>query len=250
MRFANLFLFSGLFCAVTADAGMSFNLGGKQYLLQGGQAVVHTVKGRTQLILAVRDMQSKAQIAITAELPAGALTGAPLELNADLYPVSAVIINAKGIYSFVPHVTLSRDDFMQYVKKEEISTDEIEDDPHDRPQDRLSECRQGLSEQCVKLMHQHRHKRKKVRVKYSKHGPTWVNKTRAERIATGDGIIREEKFKDTTFILRLTPVVNGGKITQFTGSFAGIMVYNEGMNPAVKLPVQNGTIDLQVHDAR
>lgn len=250
MRSAKLLIFSGLFCAAIADAGMGFTLSGRQYQLQGGQAVLNTVKGRTQLILAVRDIQSKAQIAITAEIPAGALNGAPLELSADLYPVSAVIVNAKGIYSVVPHVTLARDDFMQYTKKEEIVTDEAEDDPHDRPQDRLVECRREMNEHCMKLMQQHRLKRKKVRVKYSKHGPTWVGKSRAERIATGDGIMREEKFKDTSFILRLTPVMNGNKVTQFTGSFAGVMVYNEGMNPAIKLPVQNGTIDLQVHDAR
>lgn len=250
MRCVSLLIFSGLFYAATADAGMGFTLGGRQYQLQGGQAVLNTVKGRTQLILAVRDVQSKAQIAITAEIPAGALTGAPLELTADFHLVSAVIINTKGIYSFVPQVTLARDSFMQYVKKEEIATDELEEDPHDRPQDRLAECRQGFSEQCMKLMRHHRHKRKKVRVKYSKHGPTWVGKSREERIATGDGIMREEKFKDTSFILRLVPVLNGGKMTQITGSFAGVMVYNEGMNPAVKLPVQNGQFDLQVHDAR
>lgn len=250
MRFVTAIIFSGLFYAAAADAGMGFTIHGRQYQLQGGQAVVNIVKGRTQLILAVRDVQSKAQIAITAEIPAGALTGAPLELTADLHPVSAVIVNVKGIYSLAPHVTLSRDDFMQYVKKEEIVTDEVEDDPHDRPQDRLAECRQNLNENCLKLMHAHRHKRKKVRVKYSKHAPTWVNKTRSERIASGDGIVREEKYKDTSFILRLTPVIHGGKVTQVTGSFAGVMVYNEGMNPAVKLPVQNGKIDLQVHDAR
>lgn len=250
MRFVTLLIFSGLFCAAAADSGMGFTLGGRQYQLNGGQAVLNTVKGRTQLILAVRDLQSKAQIAITVEIPAGALNGTPLELTADFHPVSAVIINARGIFSFVPHVTLARDDFMKYVKKEEITTDELEDDPHDRPQDRLRECRQNLTEHCAKLMHQHRRKRKKVRVKYSTHGPTWVNKSREERIATGDGIMREEKFRDTSFILRLNPVMNGSKVAQFTGSFAGVMVYNEGMNPAVKLPIQNGTIDLQVHDAR
>lgn len=250
MRFVTLLIFSGLFCAATADSGMGFTLGGRQYQLNGGQAVLNTVKGRTQLILAVRDAQSKAQIAITVEIPAGALNGTPLELTADFYPLSAVIVNAKGIYSFAPQLTLARDSFMKYVKKEEIVTDELEDDPHDRPQDRLGECRQNLTEHCVKLMHQHRHKRKKVRVKYSTHGPTWVNKSREERIATGDGIMREEKFRDTTFILRLTPVMNGSKVAQFTGSFAGVMVYNEGMNPPVRLPIQNGKIDLQVHDAR
>jgi|GEM_PF-3493762 len=250
MRFVTLLIFSGLFCAATADSGMGFTIGGRQYQLNGGQAVLYTVKGRTQLILAVRDPQSKAQIAITVEVPAGALNGTPLELTADFHPVSAVIINAKGIYSFVPQLTLARDSFMKYVKKEEVITDELEDDPHDRPQDRLSECRHGLSDNCEKLMHHHRRKRKKVRVKYTTHGPTWVNKSREERIATGDGIMREEKFRDTFFMLRLTPVMSGSKVTRFTGSFAGVMVYNEGMNPAVKLPIQGGIIDLQVHDAR
>lgn len=249
MRTAIAIFLSAIFAAAYAEPGINFSVGGKQYRLKGGHAVVNKVKGRTQLILAVRDTTSKAQIAITAEIPDGALDK-PLELTSELHLLSAVIVNTRGIYSIVPQVTLARDDFMRYVKKEEIQTGEMEDDPHDRPQDRIAECREGLTEHCHRLMHKHRRKKPKIKVRYSTHGPTWVNKSRSERIATGDGIMREEKYRDTSFILRLTPVVAGGKVTSITGSFAGIMTFNEGMNPAVKMPVQSGEIELQVHDAR
>lgn len=248
MRAALLLILCSVVPCLFAEDGISFSIPGKQYNLKGGHAVIQTVKGRTQIMLAVRDADSKAQIAITAEIPAN-LTG-PIELSSEDHPVSAVIVNANGIYSFVPHVTLARDDFMRYIKKEEVSTDETEDDPHDRPQDRLDVCRKELNQECQRQMEHHRRKRKKVRARYIQHGPTWINKTRSQRIASGDGVMREEKYKDTTFLLRLTPVFNGNKITGFTGSFAGVMVYNEGLSPAIKVPVANGWVELKVHDAR
>src|SRR6478736_5176355 len=99
-------LFAGL---AHADSGISFTVAGRNYQLSGGHAVVSTKHGKTQLVIAVKDMTAKVVFAITAELPPGPL-GNPQELSAEFHPVSLVLMNGKGIYSLAPHVTLARDD--------------------------------------------------------------------------------------------------------------------------------------------
>lgn len=235
------------FCgpALMAEYSAEFKIGGKLYQLTGGYAVITQKNGKTQLMLAVKDGTAKAQFAVTAELPDGAL-GNTTELSTELHPLSAVIVNPKGIYSVIPHVNLARDDFMIYNAKEEIDTGELEDHPKDRPHERIHECRQGYTERCLKLAKEQRAKKKKIRVHYRKHGPTWVGKSRKERIDSGDGVHKDNKYKDTTFTLRLTPVIVDGKLTAVNGTFAGVVVYNEGLNPAQKATIQNGKFSMQV----
>lgn len=230
-----------------AEYSAEFKIGGKLYQLTGGYAVLTQKNGKAQLLLAARDATAKAQFAITAELPDGALSNAT-ELSTDLHPLSAVIVNPKGVYSVVPQISLARDAFMTYNAKEEIETGELEDDPKDRPHERLPECRQGYSEKCLNLAKAHRLKRKKLRVRYIKHGPTWVGKSRKQRIESGDGVLREEKYKDTTFVVKLTPVIVNGKLTAVNGTFTGVVIYNEGLSPAQKATIQNGKFSMQVQN--
>ncbi|GAB4422565.1 MAG: hypothetical protein OHK0011_01670 [Turneriella sp.] len=236
-----------LTAALGAEGNISFRIGTQNYELSGAHGLLARRKGKTQLVIAVKDTQHKTQFALTAELPAD-LTG-PMELTPDVTPLTVVIVNARGIYSFVPHVTLSRDDFMRYTKKEEIATGEMEDDPEDRPEERLEECRRGNLRDCLQAIRQKRRRRPKIKVRYTKHAPTWVGKTREERIAQGDGVAVEEKYRDTSLIVRINPVLVNGKVTSLTGSFAGVMVYNEGMNSAKKIPLQGGAFSVTVKGA-
>ncbi len=236
-----------LAASLWADGTISFRIGPREYQLTGAQGIIAKRKGKTQLLIAVKDAQQKAQFALSAELPAD-LTG-PVELTPDIAPLTAVIVNTRGIYSFVPHVTLARDDFMRYTKKEEIVTGELEDDPEDRPEDRLEECRREKSaRECIQAIKQKRRKRPKVTVRYVKHGPTWMGKSREERITQGDGVAVEEKYRDTSLVVRITPVLVNGKVVSLTGSFAGIMVYNEGLAAATKVPLQGGAFSVTVKD--
>lgn len=235
-----------LLTPLLADGNISFVMGGRSYQLTGGQAVLAKRNGKVQLIIAAKDMQNKMQFAVTGELTEQ-LSG-PVELTTSFSPVSAVIVSARGIYSVAPAVMLARDEFMRYTKKEEVVTGELEDDPDDNVYDRLEECRRSRNDHCHRVAHEKRRKRKKIAVRYVKHGPTWVGKSRAERIATGDGIAKEEKYRDTTFAVRITPVIVDGKVVSLTGSFGGVMLFNEGMNQAVKIPLQNGQFTVQVEN--
>jgi hypothetical protein len=253
-----LLFFLGATAAVYADPNLSFRIGGRHYQLSGAQAVMTTKHGKLQLVIAARDTTKKSMFAITAELPQNAFD-AVQEVSAEFHPVSLVIMNTKGVYSLAPHVTLARDDFIRYTKKEQFTTDQMEDDPDDRPENRIPDCQKNtinntaeqksanrFSDACERLRMQNRRKRKKVLARYTKHAPSWINKSRAERIASADGVMRENKYQDTMFVLRLTPVKAGGKLTGISGTFSGIVVYNQGMSPAVKTPLQNGSFSVQV----
>jgi hypothetical protein len=229
------------------EGGVSYQIAGKSYALSGAQAALVKRHGKLQLVIGVKDQAARSQLAITAELDANSLD-APVDLNSDFSAVSAVIVNTQGIYSVAPHVTLARDEFMRYTKKEEIETNETEADPDDRSFEDRKECGNGMTDACLRAKHAHGRRRKKVRVRYVQHGPTWVGKSRQQRIDTGDGIMREEKYRDTSFMVRLTPVHVNGKLVRLDGTFAGVLIYNEGMKPGTRIPLQNGQFSVRVEN--
>lgn len=239
-----------LFLVVTATAplfaegNIAFQVGSRSYRLTGAHGLIAQRNGKTQIIVGVKDTDAKVQFAFTAELPS-ALTG-PVELSPDVAPLTAMIVTPQGFYSFVPAVTLARDEFMRYTKKEEIVTNELEDDPEDNAEASVEECRRNNRRDCERIAKTKRRKRPKVIVKYSQHAPTWLGKSREERITQGDGVALEEKYRDTSLIIRLTPTIVDGKITQLSGTFAGTMLYNAGMNAATKVPLQSGTFSVTV----
>lgn len=248
-----IFLFAG---SLYAEQTISFNVAGRRYQLTGAQAMVSEKRGKVQVILGARDLTQKTMVALTAEVPK--LEG-PVELSSEYNAVSLMIMNNKGVYSIAPHTTLARDDFMRYTKRTEVETGQLEDDPEDKPEDRIEECRrehrfdnnrekhlQRFSDDCKRQMREQRRKRKKMRAVYSKEGPTWVNKSRSARIASGDGIVRERKYRNSSFFLQLTPVMANGRIKELQGSFAGVVVYNEGSGAALDVPLQSGTFTVPV----
>lgn len=241
------FIFLFLLNTLWAEGNISFRIGSRDYQLSGAHGILAKRKGRTQIIIAAKDAQHKTQFALTAELPAD-LAG-PVELTPDVAPLTAMIVNTQGMYSFIPQVTLARDDFMRYTKKEEIVTGELEDDPEDRPEERLDECRRGSLRECLQAVKAKRRRRPKIKVRYFRQGPTWVGKSREERILQGDGVAVEKKYSDTSLVVRIIPVLVNGKVTSLTGSFAGVVVYNAGMGAATRVPLQGGAFSVTVKHA-
>jgi hypothetical protein len=244
MRFLLSFFLVGA-ATLHAESEINFSIQGRTYALTGGYAVISQKNGHAQIMIAARDANAKAQIAITAEL-AGPQLDQTIEVSTEYNPISAIIVNPHGIYSVVPQVSLARDDFMRYTVREEVNTGDMEDDPTDRLHERAAECRHGFTAACRKHLHDKGAKRQKIKVVYKKQPPTWVGKSRAERVKTGDGIIQEKKYRDTYFTLRLTPVMLANKVVSVSGSFGGVVLFNAGMNQGVRMPIQNGSFSLQV----
>lgn len=227
-----------------ADGSIAFQIGGRSYRLTGAHALIAQRHGKTQVIVGVKDTEAKAQFAFTAEL-ASTLTG-PVELSPETVPITAMIVTPQGFYSFVPAVTLVHDEFMRYTKKEELVTGELEDDPNDNGDAAAEECRRNNLRDCERIAKTKRRKRPKVIVKYSQHSPTWLGKSREQRITQGDGVAIEEKYRDTALLIRLTPTIVDGKVTHLTGSFAGTMLYSTSPNSATRVPLQAGTFSVTV----
>ena len=53
----------------------------------------------------------------------------------------------------------------------------------------------------------------------------WARMSRAEKLASGKGIIRNRGMEQSSFSLTLKPVVENGKVTEISGSFSGVGAY-------------------------
>lgn len=247
---ASLFFATGIIAEETIPEGtITFTLDGKTYSLADAKTALIQKSDKTQLIIGVTDRNARVQFALTAELSSFTT---PQQLSTEANSISLTVITTKGMYSVVPTVTLARDDFMQYVHRKEIETGEMEDDPNDQPEERDPRCRSEHNtlqlQSAQRIAHEHckQKRRKKVRVEYVQKPPTWINKTREERLRTGDGVMQEKQYADTYFQVNLTPTVVDGKITQLVGSFGGTVRFAEGQFKGRTVRLSAGTFTVPV----
>ncbi|MBV6494715.1 MAG: hypothetical protein LDLANPLL_02752 [Turneriella sp.] len=246
--------------AIYADGTLDFTLDGKAYSLTGAQTALVQKNNKLQLVIGKTDKTQRIQFALNIELPE---LKAPVTLTSENNAISLVVISTTGMYSVIPHTSLAHDDFMRYIRRKEVVTGEMEDDPTDKPEERIPECwprhhhaphietaNRFNKDYCNKLIKRQRKQRRKVRVEFVEEAPTWVNKTREQRIATGDGIMREKQYENTLFQVNLVPTVVDGKITALTGSFGGVIRFVEGPNRAREVLLSNGSFIVPVTYAK
>ncbi|HRP69415.1 MAG TPA: hypothetical protein PLY93_07785 [Turneriella sp.] len=252
----NLFLFSFFISPLFAEGAISFTLDGKTYSLADAKTAFIQKGDKSQLIIGVTDRTARVQFALTVESP---MFTTPQQFTTSSNSISLTVLTTKGMYSVVPEITFARDDFMRYNRRKEVETGEMEDDPNDTSDNLPPECRtmhntlqlqtaahKASYERCEKRHKTERKKRKKIRVEYVQEPPTWVNKTREERLRTGDGVMREEQYRDTFFQVNLTPTLVDGKITQLTGSFGGTVRFAEGQFKGRTVTLSTGSFTVPV----
>ncbi|MGK5091990.1 hypothetical protein WDW89_08250 [Deltaproteobacteria bacterium TL4] len=84
--------------------------------------------------------------------------------------------------------------------------------------------------------------------RFERKAPEWVSMTRAQRIATGQGVIRNKTMEGTDFQLNLAPVLLNGKIIELKGTFAGIVKLGDNSTGEVSQQVLNdGAFRVSVH---
>jgi len=59
-------------------------------------------------------------------------------------------------------------------------------------------------------------------VEFKKASPDWVRMSKAERLATGRGIIRNQGMEGSSFFVMIQPVVENGNVKAITGTFSGV----------------------------
>jgi hypothetical protein len=59
-------------------------------------------------------------------------------------------------------------------------------------------------------------------VKFQKRSPDWTRMSKAKRLATGRGVIRNQGMEGSSFFVKIKPVVKNGTVKAIVGSFSGI----------------------------
>jgi len=59
-------------------------------------------------------------------------------------------------------------------------------------------------------------------VDFQKQSPDWTRMTKAKRLATGRGFIRNQGMEGSSFFVKIEPVVKSGTVTAIVGTFSGM----------------------------
>jgi hypothetical protein len=210
MRFAALMLLLGSSLFALGEGELRFTLAGRNYSTQNAAALVQTKNGKSRIVIAVKDINQRFLLMVTADVAAGNETK-PLHLTSADTDLAVMLRSSQGVFSLLPHQQLAKETNLTYVERVDIETGELEDETEAPAeiQDRL----QGR--------HHARRKRKKIRSEYRRVKPDWTRMSRRDRLNTGVGVIENGAFRDTHFTLQLTPNVVNGKVVSYQGSFSG-----------------------------
>jgi hypothetical protein len=59
-------------------------------------------------------------------------------------------------------------------------------------------------------------------VRFEKRSPDWTKMTKAQRLATGRGVIRNQGMEGSSFFVKFEPVVKNGSVQAIVGTFSGM----------------------------
>jgi hypothetical protein len=213
---------------------LKFAIGGKQYQTSQAQGMVQPKKGKSRIMIAVKDATAHFMLVLTADVDSGQ-EKLPLFLNTADSSLTATLKTRQGALAVMPQVQLARvDPRIEYVEVTHVETSETEDDPEDH----ATHGNNG----------HHRRKRRKMRAEFKRVKPRWHTMDKKERLKTGEGIIENKAFRDTYFTLQLVPVLSQGKVVSYTGSFSGTGRYSGSIAGAEVRSISNGVFNVKVEN--
>lgn len=226
----------GFNLAALPSGGLSFNLGDKAFSTTNALAVIEKKSGNQRLTVAVKDLAQRFLFILTVDLPSGNEKKI-LELSTATDAVSLVLRTQQGSLAVMPQIQFAKPTDELYTERVEVATDEFEDDATISAQS--SAKRDNLK----------KHRRRKVRTEYRRVKPRWHTMSREEKLRTGEGVIRNGSFANTSFRVRLVPVVSQGKVVSYEGSFGGVGRFSNSVSGADLKPIQGGVFNVQVQYA-
>jgi hypothetical protein len=211
MRFVALIILLAWAPLVALGEGeLRFNVGGREYSTQHAAALLTTRNGKSRIVVAVKDINQRFLLMVSADVAAGT-EKRPLQLSSADTDLAVTLRSSQGVFSLLPHQQLAKDANITYVERVDVETDELEDE---------IESPGEIHDRLRGKFHARR-KRKKIRSEYRRVKPAWTQMSRKNRLETGAGVIQNEAFRDTHFTLQLTPNVVNGKVVSYQGSFSG-----------------------------
>jgi hypothetical protein len=218
------------------EGELKFSIGGKQYVTTNAQGLVQIKKGKARIYIAVKDIESRFMLVLTADVPQGQETQ-QLNLNTADSSLTASLRTRNGTFAVMPQVQLAKvDQQISYVESTHVDTGELEDDTDDKADKHSGE--------------RTRKKRKKIRSEYKRVKPRWHTMNSKERIKSGEGVIENNSFRDTYFALQLTPVLSQGKVVSYSGTFAGSGRFSNTVSGSEVRPIKNGVFRVRVENVQ
>jgi len=217
-----------------SDGDLYFSIAGRNFHTSTAEAVIETKAGKKRILIAVKDRDQKFLFVFTAQLPRDE-EARPQTLDSAHSDISVNLRTMQGSFALLPAVQLAKPTNLTYSEAVDVDTGELEDDPTDsRPH----------ADKNAK-----RRKRRKIRREFKRVKPRWHTMSRRERIEQGEGVIENGAFKNAYFTLHLVPVVAGGKVTSYEGSFSGTGRYSRNTGTGEIVPITGGRFKVRVQYA-
>ncbi|MBF0453028.1 MAG: hypothetical protein HQK75_20165 [Candidatus Magnetomorum sp.] len=163
---------------------LSMTVGQSQINFQGNvKAIIETRdNGLTRISIGVEDKNQRSEIFIRADVPSWDGNTSKY-LQTQTDSLMFMLKHANGSVFIVPSIQFARDSGQRYVQRVKSPGKPVE---------------------------------------FRKASPDWVRMTKAERLATGRGIIRNQGMEGSSFFVMIQPVVENGHVKAITGTFSGV----------------------------
>ena len=174
-----------VFAAITVPINsLSMTVGQSQINFQGNvKAIIETKdNGLTRISIGVEDKSQRAEMFIRADLPSWDVNSASY-LQTQTNSIMFMLKHTNGSVFIVPSIQFARDSGKRYVKRVRTPGNPIE---------------------------------------FRKASPDWIRMSKAERLATGRGIIRNQGMEGSSFFVMIQPVLENGQVKAITGTFSGV----------------------------
>lgn len=218
------------------EGELHFTLGGKNYTTQNAVALVQKKGTKTRVMIAVKDIDQRFMLMLTADLAKGDELK-PLQLSTVDGALALTLRTQHGILAVLPATQLAKPTADMYSERLEVDSGQWEDDAMEEPA--------GDRNRAAHV----RKRRRKMRTEYRRVKPRWHQLTREERLRTGEGVIANRAFQDTYFTLTPTPVIQSGKVSAYQGAFSGTGRFSRSISGAEIRQIQDGAFNVRVEYA-
>jgi hypothetical protein len=138
--------------------------------------------GITRISIGVEDKKQDIEMLIQADMPSWDGLN-PQHVQTQTDSIMFMLKHEKGSVFVIPAIRFAKDSGTQYVQRLRSSNNTV---------------------------------------KFQKRSPNWTKMTKAQRLATGRGIIRNQGMEGSSFFVKIAPVIKNGTVQAITGSFSGM----------------------------
>jgi len=138
--------------------------------------------GVTRISIGVEDKKQHIEMLIQADVPSWDGLN-PQYVQTQTDSIMFMLKHEKGSVFVIPAIRFAKDSGRQYVHRVRVSKDTV---------------------------------------KFQKRSPDWTRMTKAQRLATGRGVIRNQGMEGSSFFVKIAPVVKNGAVKAIVGSFSGM----------------------------